>query len=241
MSSAVALEVQDVSVRFAGLTAVSEVSFKVFQGTTCGLIGPNGAGKSTLFNAIGRLQRIDTGRVLLFGRDVTPVRPAQIAHLGVGRTFQETAVFDRLSVSDHVELAARMVRRENWRERAASALTTTGLADAADLLPDQLPYEGRKRLELARALALTPRLLMLDEPAAGLSHSESEALLQLLQRLRRETELTLLVVEHNMNFTMRLADKLVVLDFGKMIATGTPDEIRHDERVIQSYLGSAPR
>jgi branched-chain amino acid transport system ATP-binding protein len=235
------LDIDGVTVRFAGVTAVDRVSFGVEAGATCGLIGPNGAGKSTLFNAISRLQRIDTGRVCLFGQDVTRRFPAEVARLGVGRTFQETAVFERLSVAEHVALAARMIGREGWRDRAGRALDLTGLSDQRALLPQALAYEQRKRLELARALALRPRLLLLDEPAAGLSHAECESLLALLLDLKRSGDLTLLVVEHNMKFTMRLADTLVVLDFGKLIAQGVPDAIRQDERVLRSYLGTAAR
>ena len=236
---AIALEVSDVTVRFAGLVAVDKVTFSVEQGGTYGLIGPNGAGKSTLFNAISRLQRIDAGRIALFGQDVTRRLPADVARLGVGRTFQETAVFQRLTVEEHVALAARLVGRNGWRHRADIALERTGLRAQRTALPDALPYEMRKRLELARALALRPRLLLLDEPAAGLSHAECNTLLALLQDVQRSDDLTLLVVEHNMKFTMRLAEKLVVLDFGKLIAEGTPDQVRRDERVIRSYLGSA--
>ncbi len=238
---AIALDISGVTVRFAGLTAVDTVSFGVEQGVACGLIGPNGAGKSTLFNAISRLQRIDTGRVRLFGQDVTRKLPADVARLGVGRTFQETAVFERLSVAEHVALAARMIGRDGWRQRADRALDLTGLRAQRAVLPQALPYEQRKRLELARALALQPRLLLLDEPAAGLSHAECESLLALLLDLKRAGDLTLLVVEHNMKFTMRLADTLVVLDFGKLIARGTPDQVRQDERVLRSYLGSTAR
>jgi branched-chain amino acid transport system ATP-binding protein len=164
-----------------------------------------------------------------------------VARLGVGRTFQETAVFERLSVAEHVALAARMIGRAGWRQRADRALGLTGLRAQRTMLPQSLPYEQRKRLELARALALGPRLLLLDEPAAGLSHAECETLLALLLDLKRSGDITLLVVEHNMKFTMRLADTLVVRDFGKLIARGTPDQIRRNENVLHSYLGSASR
>jgi branched-chain amino acid transport system ATP-binding protein len=250
------LKVHDVSVRFGGIIALDGVSFEVARGKICGLIGPNGAGKTTLFNCLSRLYVPQRGDVQFDGRPLSEVPKSQIAELGIGRTFQNLALFGTMTVLENVMignhsiarggflvngLALPMAKREERliRERSCALIEEFGLADCARTPVGSLPFGTRKRVELARALAMRPKLLLLDEPAAGLNHEEVDALRAEIQAIRDRRGVTVLLVEHHMNLVMRVSDQVVALDFGRVIADGTPGEVRENREVIRAYLGDA--
>ena len=248
------LVVQNIHKHFGGLAAVDDTSFAVDQGTITALIGPNGAGKTTLFNIISGLLRPSGGRVRFNGIDITGWSPQRIARAGMGRTFQNVRLFQSLNAIENV-IAARFCRtrsslpesllflprdrrdRQKSREVAEELLDWVGIAEHRFLMPRELPYGDQRRLEVARALATDPELLMLDEPSAGMSHSESEELMELIERLRQRGT-TIFLIEHNMNLVMSISDKIVVLNFGKKIAEGGAEAIRTDPQVIEAYLGA---
>jgi branched-chain amino acid transport system ATP-binding protein len=246
------LEVRDLTLRFGAITAFAGVGFDVARGELLAVIGPNGAGKSSLFNALSRVYRPDAGSVRLAGRDLLRVRPDRLAALGVARSFQNLGVYAHLTALENVlvgrhhlmrsgtlrcglGLGAREDRRH--RRAALDALAFAGLAGEAHTEAQLLPYGHRKRIELARCLAMEPRLLLLDEPVAGMNEAERAEIAALLQRARERHELTVLLVEHDMAMVMEAADRVLVLDFGVPIALGTPAEIQADDRVIRAYLG----
>jgi branched-chain amino acid transport system ATP-binding protein len=247
------LDVEDVSVRFGGVTALDGLTFGIEEGQICALIGPNGAGKTTLFNVISRLYDADRGAVLFDGQDLLPLPPHAIAGLGIARTFQNLALVQGLSVLDNVMVGAHAgttggfaasllglpvrAREREGRAQALEVLERVGLAGYAQLPAFGLPYGTMKRIELARALAARPRLLMLDEPASGLTHSEVDELSEMIRSLRDEFDLTVLLVEHHMNMVMGISDNVVVMEFGQKIADGPPSLVQGDERVIAAYLG----
>ena len=248
------LGVEDVSIAFGGLAALSGVSFEATDGEILALIGPNGAGKSTVFNVVTGLYRPSGGRVTLDGVDLLGLPAHEIARHGVARTFQNTEIFkpltalDNVLVGEHRRLAAgplaalawlpRVAREERLaRARARALLERLGLADVADVEAGSLPLGRQKRLEMARALATGPRCLLLDEPAGGLNPTETRALMALIVRLRDELRLTIVVVEHDMDLVMSISDRVVVLHYGKKIAEGKPREIAGDPAVLDAYLG----
>jgi branched-chain amino acid transport system ATP-binding protein len=249
------LEVREVTRRFGGLTAVKDVAFAVEEGGLFGVIGPNGAGKTTLFNLITGIYAPDTGSVALGGMTVSGLPPHRIAAHGIARTFQNIRLVGDLSVLDNVKIACHMKRaaslaatilrtaafhraEEELEAFARRLLDLLGLAALADEEASSLPYGLQRRLEIARALATEPRLLLLDEPAAGMNPQEALELMALIRRLRDEFKLTILLVEHNMAVVMGVCERIHVLDHGVSLAEGTPEEIRRNPKVIEAYLGA---
>ena len=250
------LEVRDIVLRFGGVTALNHASFTVADNEICGLIGPNGAGKTSLFNCVTRVYRPSAGEIRFDGTDLLARRRYQIVRSGVTRTFQNLALFGSLTVMEntlvgghsrdtpHLLGAAiswpggRKVRRRLEAE-AAWLLSELDLTDVAHHPAQGLPFGTLKRVELARALLSRPKLLLLDEPAGGLTHSEVNDLGQLIVRLRRELGFSALLVEHHMGLVMGISDHVVAMDFGKIIADGTPDEVQRSPEVVASYLGRA--
>jgi branched-chain amino acid transport system ATP-binding protein len=249
------LEVCQITRRFSGLVAVDAVSFAVARGEIFGLIGPNGAGKTTLFNVITGLIPPSSGQLKYEQGSITRLKPHQIAAKGVARTFQNLRLFKNLSVLENVAIArhihqktglvqgilghaAALKEERQTKLRAMELLELVGLADKAQQTARNLAYGDQRRLELARALALEPRLLLLDEPAAGMNLNEKAALSQLIREIRQRFGLTVILIEHHVPLMMGLCDRIAVLNFGQLIALGTPETIRQDPAVIAAYLGT---
>lgn len=248
------LEIKGLSKAFGGLNAVSDVSFHVDEGEIVGLIGPNGAGKTTVFNLITGIIHPDSGEVLFQGEELTALAPHNVAQAGVARTFQNIRLFKNMSVLDNVRASfhsrrpygvgqgafhgRRFVEAENRTySQAMELLARFGLEDKAEVGAGNLPYGTQRRLEIARALALDPKVLLLDEPAAGMNPNELSSLRELISSIRTEFGLTVLLIEHQMGLVMNLCERIVVMDFGQVIARGLPHEIRQNATVLEAYLG----
>lgn len=248
------LEIDGLNHYFQGLQAVQDVSLQVREGELAGIIGPNGAGKTTLFNLITGVYRPTSGDIRFDGRSIVGLAPSQIVRRGIARTFQTIRLFRDLTVLDNVRIAhyqsanygllaaflrtPGMVRQEKEIvERSLQLLDVFGLAHLAAERAGSLPYGAQRRLEIARALATSPRLLLLDEPAAGMNPAEVDELSELIKYVRERFRVTILLIEHQMKMVMGICERLTVLDFGRIIAEGTPEEVRNDERVLEAYLG----
>jgi branched-chain amino acid transport system ATP-binding protein len=239
---------------FGGLKAVSDVTFSVKEGSIFGLIGPNGAGKTTLFNLVTGVYKPDTGKILFRGEDLRPLVPAQIAHRGIARTFQNIRLFQQLTVLENVLVACENTRKAHlgaallrsplffrdeiaMNDRALELLEIFDLQKMADEDATSLSYGNQRRLEIARAMMLSPKVLLLDEPAAGMNYGEAEGLKKQIRWLRDEFGITVVLVEHNMQVVMGVCEEIHVLDHGETIAHGTPEHVRKDPAVLRAYLG----
>jgi len=248
------LEVDNLSKAFKGLLAVDGYYAKLRQGKILGIIGPNGAGKTTVFNLLTGYIRPTQGTIRFEGREITHLPPDEIARMGIGRTFQNVRLFPSMTTLDNVKVALQLHDRDNlfttllsWpsflerehrlTKRSLELLALFNLADRTDMPSASLPYGDQRQLEIVRALALRPKLLLLDEPVAGLNPYESQNMLQLIRRVRDLFDLTIIIVEHNMPVIMQLCERIQVLNYGRIIAEGTPEQVRSNPLVIEAYLG----
>ena len=246
------LRLESVSKRFGGLSVIEDLSFAVRRGTRTALIGPNGAGKTTVFNLITGVYAVDAGRILLDGSDITGIPSRRRIHHGIARSFQNIRLMPHLGTLENVMVGqhcrnkgiggvlqpVNLIPRNRWREEARAALAEAGLGDYERSTVGSLPYGVQKRIELVRALMARPALLLLDEPAAGLNPAETEALQMQLEKICAGGGLTLMVVEHDMHFIGALCEEVIVLDFGRKIAEGSPEAIRQNALVQETYLGT---
>ena len=254
------LQCSDVQIVFGGLCAVSDASFDLYEGELVGLIGPNGAGKTTMFNMVSGIYTPTSGQISFWDKDdkvhvINKLGPAQLNKLGIARTFQNIRLFGELSVKDNVLIALHNQRRVSafdvlfrtpkfrrdeqvMSEKAMNLLELFKISGKADEKAKNLPYGEQRKLEIVRALASNPKLLLLDEPAAGMNPKETKELMELIAFIRKEFKLTILLIEHDMKLVMGICERIMVLNYGRIIATGTPDEIRANSEVVKAYLGN---
>ncbi len=254
------LQCSDVQIVFGGLCAVSDASFDLFEGDLVGLIGPNGAGKTTMFNMVSGIYTPTSGQICFWDKDdkvhnINKFDPARLNKLGIARTFQNIRLFGELSVKDNVLIALHNQRRVSvfdvlfrtpkfrrdeqlMSEKAMNLLELFKISGKADEKAKNLPYGEQRKLEIVRALASNPKLLLLDEPAAGMNPQETKELMEIIAFIRSEFKLTILLIEHDMKLVMGICEKIMVLNYGRIIATGTPDEIRANPEVVKAYLGN---
>ncbi|MCT4619773.1 MAG: ABC transporter ATP-binding protein [Marinisporobacter sp.] len=248
------LELQKVTKRFGGLTAVGDLSFSIEKDTIYGLIGPNGAGKTTVFNLITGIYQLSEGKILFDGKNIENLKPYQVANVGITRTFQNIRLFKNLSTYDNIltachfhadyNLLGAILRSKSFKKgekelekQAKELMDILELSDRKDVIAKNLPYGLQRRLEIARALALKPKLLLLDEPAAGMNPDETIRLMELIKEIRDRFKLTILVIEHHMDLIMGICDRISVINFGRKLAEGTAGEIQENAKVKEAYLG----
>lgn len=236
------LEVKDLNINFWGITAVDNLNFSVKKGEILGVIGPNGAGKTTLYNTITGIYKPSKGDIFLNNKKITGMKPYKISRLGIARTFQNIRLFNSLTVLENILVGRvselkKLVKLNPYMEETCDILKVVGLEKVINNMASDLPYGQQRKVEIARALAISPKVLLLDEPAAGMNNYEKRDLKNLINILREDFNITVLIIEHDMGVIMELCDRILVLDYGKKIAEGSPEEISNDDNVIKAYMG----
>lgn len=236
------LEVKDLDINFGGITAIDNLNFSVKKGDILGVIGPNGAGKTTLYNTITGIYKPSKGDIFLNNKKITGMKPYKISRLGIARTFQNIRLFNSLTVLENILVGRvselkKLVKLNPYMKETLDILKVVGLEKVINNMASDLPYGQQRKVEIARALAISPKILLLDEPAAGMNNYEKQDLKNLINILREDFNITVLIIEHDMGVIMDLCDRILVLDYGKKIAEGSPEEISNDANVIKAYMG----